>query len=201
MVAAQTEDPDRLQPALLPAGAAHVCKGHLLSSRCLTAGAPPYSPALIEMIMVAWVYGCNRFLANHRGNVTCLVLEALLARHVDVGLPWCCRGHHPQVGRVQGHGLETSTGDLYVYPAIVQALGWFFELSPTILTLYPGWVLHRYWQKGYTDLPELLKNESWNQQTAGRRQVAPHGSQRGRSTPPSVTPACTKVKRSPRTRI
>ena len=34
--------------------------------------------------------------------------------------------------------------DKYLYPPAVQALGWFFELSPTVLTLvYPAWVLYR----------------------------------------------------------
>ena len=35
--------------------------------------------------------------------------------------------------------------DKYLYPPAVQALGWFFELSPTVLTLvYPAWVLYRW---------------------------------------------------------
>ena len=35
--------------------------------------------------------------------------------------------------------------DKYYYPQGIQALGWVFELSPTILTIvYPIWVIHRW---------------------------------------------------------
>ena len=99
------------------------------------------------MIMVAWVYGCNRFLANieemfYMPGPLKLYWRAMwtlvspLVLVVVIILKWV---------EYKDMDFETSTGDLYVYPAAVQALGWFFELSPTILTLlYPGWVLHRF---------------------------------------------------------
>jgi len=134
--------------------------------------------SLIEMIMVAWVYGCSRFLANieemfYMPGPLKLYWRAMwtlvspLVLVVVIILKWV---------EYKDMDFETSTGDLYVYPAAVQALGWFFELSPTILTLmYPGWVLHRYWQKGYTDLPELLSRvlepaDSW-EKTSGSTAV------------------------------
>ena len=40
--------------------------------------------------------------------------------------------------------IGTREEDVYLYPAGVQALGWIFELAPTILTIvYPLWVVHR----------------------------------------------------------
>ena len=100
-----------------------------------------------QMIMVAWVYGCNRFLDN---------IEEMFSMSAPVKLFWRAMWTlvSPLVLAVviilkwveyEDMEFETSTGDVYVYPAAVQVLGWVFELSPTILTLlYPGWVLYRF---------------------------------------------------------
>ena len=98
--------------------------------------------------MVAWVYGCNRFLDNITEMfplpkifrvywkvmwtfVSPLVLAAVII------LKW-----------IEYKDMEFDTGprdqDKYLYPPAVQILGWAFELSPTILTLiYPIWVAYR----------------------------------------------------------
>ena len=99
------------------------------------------------MVMVAWVYGCNRFLDNisemfsmpgpvrlYWRAMWTLVSPLVLA--VVIILKWV---------EYKDMNFETSTGGIYVYPTGVQVLGWVFELSPTILTLlYPGWVLYRF---------------------------------------------------------
>ena len=98
------------------------------------------------MIMVAWVYGASRFLDN---------IEEMFSMPGPVRLYWRAMWTlvSPLVLTVviilkwveyKDMDFETSTGEIYVYPAAVQVLGWVFELSPTVLTLlYPGWVLHR----------------------------------------------------------
>ena len=100
-----------------------------------------------QMIMVAWVYGCSRFLAN---------IEEMFSMPGPVRLYWRAMWTivSPLVLAVviilkwveyKDMDFETSTGEIYVYPTAVQVLGWVFELSPTVLTLlYPGWVLHRF---------------------------------------------------------
>ena len=99
------------------------------------------------MIMIAWVYGCNRFLDNisemfsmpgpvrlYWRAMWTLVSPLVLA--VVIILKWV---------EYKDMNFETSSGGIYVYPTGVQVLGWVFELSPTILTLlYPGWVLYRF---------------------------------------------------------
>jgi len=132
--------------------------------------------SLIEMMMIAWVYGCNRFLDNITEmfrlpavfriywRVMWSFVSPLVLALVIV-LKW-----------VDYKNMEFKTGtreeDVYLYPAGVQALGWIFELAPTILTIvYPLWVVHRYRQKGYTNMSELFHrilqpSDSW-EKTSG----------------------------------
>jgi len=117
--------------------------------------------SFIEIIMIAWVYGCQRFLDNisemfHLPAVLQVYWKIMwmfvspLVLAAVVILKW-----------VQYKDMVFETGprdqDKYVYPEAVQVLGWILELSPTVLTLvYPIWVIHRYRQKGYTKTSELL---------------------------------------------
>ena len=98
--------------------------------------------------MIAWVYGCQRFLDNisemfHLPAVLQVYWKIMwmfvspLVLAAVVILKW-----------VQYKDMVFETGprdqDKYVYPEAVQVLGWILELSPTVLTLvYPIWVIHR----------------------------------------------------------
>ena len=98
--------------------------------------------------MIGWVYGCKKFLLNisemfHLPKVFkiywsimwLIVSPVILA--VIVILKWV--EYKPM-----SYKFGPRDQDVYTYPDAVQALGWFFELSPTILTiLYPLWVVHR----------------------------------------------------------
>jgi len=132
--------------------------------------------SLIEVIMVAWIYGVDRFLDNIAEmkmklptvvrmywKVMWLVVSPIIMTAVII-LKW-----------VKTEPMTWKTGpweeDVYEYPAAVQVVGWIFELSPTILTLiYPLWVVKRYREKGYTDTGKLLErilqpSDSWEKTT------------------------------------
>jgi len=132
--------------------------------------------SLIEVIMVAWVYGVDKFLDNIAEmkmklpsvvrmywKMMWLVVSPIIMTAVII-LKW-----------VKTEPMKWKTGpwesDVYEYPAGVQVVGWIFELSPTILTLlYPLWVVKRYREKGYTDTSKLLErilqpSDSWEKTT------------------------------------
>ena len=98
--------------------------------------------------MIAWVYGVKNFLINISEmfhlpkvlemywSVMWLVVSPVILT-VIVILKWV--EYSPMY-----YKFGPRAEDEYTYPAAVQALGWFFELSPTVLTiLYPLWVVHR----------------------------------------------------------
>jgi len=132
--------------------------------------------SLIEVIMVAWFYGVDKFLGNIAEmkmklspvvkmywKVMWLVVSPVIMSTVII-LKW-----------VKTEPMTWKNGpwkdDIYEYPAGVQIVGWIFELSPTIVTLlYPLWVVKRYREKGYSDTSKLVErilqpSDSWEKTT------------------------------------
>jgi len=128
--------------------------------------------SLIEVIMIAWVYGADRFLDNIAEmkmrlpyvvrmywKLMWLAVSPIIMAAVII-LKWV---------KTKPMTWETGPweGDVYEYPAVVQVVGWIFELSPTIITLiYPLWVVKRYREKGYTNTSLLIErifqpSDSW----------------------------------------
>jgi len=124
--------------------------------------------SLIEMILVGYIYGVNKFLTNIQEmkmnlgpvltaywKVMWLAVSPVIMAAVII-LRWV--NSKPMTWE--------SPGGAYQYPPGVQAVGWILELSPTILTvLYPLWVVKRYQEKGYQGVALLRRitqpSDSW----------------------------------------
>jgi len=132
--------------------------------------------SLIEVIMIAWVYGCEKFL----GNIEEMGMKLPKVVKMYWTAMWFAVSPLIMSAVIILKWVETKPmtwdtgpweGDVYEYPAAVQIVGWIFELSPTVLTLlYPIWVVKRYREKGYTDNRKLLErilqpSDSWEKTT------------------------------------
>jgi len=109
--------------------------------------------SFIEIILVAYVYGAEKFLSNiaemkmKLSRVTTLYWKVMwyLVSPIIMAAVIVLRWVNTEPMKWDSPGGET-----YEYPAAIQAVGWILELSPTVITLlYPLWVVHRYKQKGY----------------------------------------------------
>jgi len=109
--------------------------------------------SLIEIILVAYIYGVDKFLVNisemkmKLSKVTTFYWKVMwylvspLIMAAVIILRWI---------NTDPMKWDSPGGVTYEYPAGIQAVGWILELSPTVITvLYPLWVVHRYRQKGY----------------------------------------------------
>jgi len=127
--------------------------------------------SLVEVILVAWVYGAEKFLGNikemsvpmprvffYYWKLMWIVVSPIILITITI-LAW-----------VNPTPLRFSDKD-DPYPEGVQAVGWLMEFTPTaIAILYPLWVIKRYREKGYTDPAQLLRrillpSDSWEKKS------------------------------------
>jgi solute carrier family 6 amino acid transporter-like protein 5/7/9/14 len=129
---------------------------------------------LIEVLLVAWIYGVDRFLANIADmsmrlpkplrlywKIMWMFISPIILATIVI-LAWV----EPTPLRYGDEGDPKS----YLYPDSVQAFGWIMEFLPTVIALvYPFWVIKRYRDKGYSG-SMLLKRifqpaDSWEKTT------------------------------------